>query len=140
VQEIQPWVNKVGRLAEEKGKICCCHTDGENEGLMALYRQTNFHVAESLCTTPMTNYTLKQFREGVGPKIATWGGIPAVALIESSMSDADFEKHLDTVFQELGTGERLIFGVSDNVPPEASLERMKSLQKRIQGFGAVKPR
>jgi hypothetical protein len=136
-QEIQPWLNAVGRRAAEKGKFCVCHTDGENRGLLEAYRATDFHVAESLCTLPMTSCSLKEFREGVGSRITTWGGIPAVALIESSMNDRAFEAHLDTVFSELGAGERLIFGVSDNVPPEASLRRMERIQKKIQEFGPV---
>jgi hypothetical protein len=131
-------LNKVGQRARENGKFLVCHTDGENKGLMQIYKETNFHIAESLCTLPMTNYSLKEFREGAGSKITTWGGIPAVALIESSMPVKDFEVHMDTVFNELGKGEGLIFGVSDNVPPDASLERMYSIKKRIEKFGPVK--
>jgi hypothetical protein len=36
------------------------------------------------------------------------------------MNDTAFELYLDDVFESLGTGERLIFGVSDNVPPDAT--------------------
>ncbi|MCC7261081.1 MAG: hypothetical protein IT369_01035, partial [Candidatus Latescibacteria bacterium] len=43
------------------------------------------------------------------------------------------------VFGELGTGERLILGVSDNVPPAASLARLARIKERVEAWGPVRP-
>jgi hypothetical protein len=137
-QEIKPWLDKVGARARAGGKMSVSHTDGENKELLGVYRQTDFQIAESVCTAPMTKYTLKEFRDGCGDKITTWGGIPAVALLEETMSEGEFTSFLDRVFGELGNGERLILGVSDNVPPEASLARMEEISRRIERFGPVR--
>ena len=56
------------------------------------------------------------------------------------MDDAIFERYLDEVFAELGGGDHLIFGVSDNVPPDASLDRLERIKERIEAFGPVEPR
>jgi hypothetical protein len=56
------------------------------------------------------------------------------------MNDAAFESYLDQTFAELGTGERLIFGVSDMVPPDADMKRLERIKERIRSFGAVRPK
>ena len=45
--EIQPWIRKVAGRLEAVGKLLLCHTDGENEGLMDLIRDSGMHIAES---------------------------------------------------------------------------------------------
>ena len=87
----------------------------------------------------MTYCTLAELRAGMGPNITIWGGIPAVALLDNSMDDATFETYLDELFANLGTGERLILGVSDNVPPDANLLRMERIKERVEAFGPVRP-
>ncbi len=136
-QEIKPWIDKVGRKAEAVGKYALCHTDGENRELLDCYRNSAFHVAESVCTAPMTKLTLREFRDGVGNNITTWGGIPAISLLRSSMNDSEFDTYIAELFKDLGSGSRLILGVSDNVPPEMSFERMQEIKRRIQAFGSV---
>ncbi len=43
------------------------------------------------------------------------------------------------MLSELGNGERLIFGVSDNVPPDADLKRIGQITERNRSFGPVRP-
>jgi hypothetical protein len=85
----------------------------------------------------MTACTLKEIREAFGIKTTIWGGIPSISLLESSMAEESFEAYLDEMFRELGSGERLILGVSDNVPPEAHLSRFEKIEQKIDEFGAV---
>ena len=138
-EEILPWLQKASARARKAGKYLLSHTDGENKELLRLYRDSGIAVAESVCPAPMTKCTLKEVREGMGNGITVFGGIPAVALIEGSMNEAEFEHYLDVLFSELGTGEGLILGVSDNVPPKASLPRMEKIRLRIKEFGPVRP-
>jgi hypothetical protein len=55
------------------------------------------------------------------------------------MDTGRFEEYLDEVFAGLGTGERLILGVSDNVPPDADLDRLERIGARVEAFGPVRP-
>jgi hypothetical protein len=135
--EILPWLQRACRRLHEAGKIMVCHTDGENDGLFPLYRKVDFDMAESVCTNPMVKDTLKGIREGMGSNKTIWGGLPSVALIPDSMSDSAFEAFLDKTFEELGSGDHLIFGVSDNVPPDADLSRFERIKERIERFGPV---
>ena len=65
--------------------------------------------------------------------------LPAVAFMTGVMKDAVFERHLDKVFSELGSGKRLILGVSDNVPVDANLDRLDRVTERVKAFGPVIP-
>jgi uroporphyrinogen-III decarboxylase len=136
-EEIVPWMQKVSKKVHAAGKLLLTHTDGENKALLPHYLDCNFDVAESVCPYPMTSCTLHQIREALRPKIATWGGIPAVALVESTMDQNEFNVYLDEVFRKLGTGAGLIFGVSDAVAPDSDISRFDIIKRKIDEFGSV---
>lgn len=137
--EITPWLQRASDRAHAAGKFLLTHTDGENHKLLPLYPACRFDVAESVCPHPMTRCTLQEARQGMGPRITVWGGIPSVALLTDQMDDREFESYLDGVFARLGTGERLFLGVSDNVPPDADLTRLDRIRERVVAFGPVRP-
>jgi hypothetical protein len=83
----------------------------------------------------MTKCTLAELRTGFGPDTTVWGGIPSLALLPASMDDDAFETFLDRTFAELGTGQRLILGVSDMVPPDADMARLDTIRQRAAAFG-----
>jgi hypothetical protein len=139
VDEIVPWVSRVGERIRQAGKLMASHCDGENDQLLSYMPDCHFDVAESVCTEPMTKRSLKDLRLGMGPKTTIYGGIPAVALMDDAMSDSDFERHMDKVFADLGSGKQLILGVSDNVPVEANLDRLNRITEMVRAFGPVAP-
>jgi hypothetical protein len=137
--EVAPWLKQSAVRAHAAGKLLLTHTDGENQKLLPLYPACGFDVAESVCPQPMTRCTLREVRRGLGPRITVWGGIPSVALLQDQLDDRAFERYLDGLFAELGAGERLILGVSDNVPPDADLNRLHRITARAAAFGPVRP-
>ena len=138
-EEIAPWLKRVSARMHAAGKFMLCHADGENHRLLPYYPPCGFDIAESVCPKPMTHCTLKELREGMGPRVTVWGGLCSTAFLKDSMSDEEFEAYLDKTFGELGTGERLIFGVSDMVPTDADLGRIERVNERIEAFGPVSP-
>lgn len=137
--QIQPWLQRVAERCHAAGKLLLTHTDGENQKLLPLYPACDFDVAESVCPKPMTRCTVAEVRAGMGPRVTVFGGIPSVALLPDSMDATAFEAHLDGLFAQIGTGERLILGVSDNVPPDAAMDRLERIRERIERFGPVVP-
>lgn len=131
---IAPWLRRVADRLHEAGKLLLTHADGENDGLLPLYAECGVDVVESVCPAPMTRLSLKQLRAGFGPDVAVWGGVPSVALLPAAMDDAAFAAWLDGLFAELGDGRRLVLGVSDNVPPDADLERLARIGARAAAF------
>jgi hypothetical protein len=128
---ITPWLTRASRRLHEAGKYLLCHTDGENRMLLPMYGSSGFDVAQSVCPYPMTSVTLRQMREGLAPGQSVWGGVPSIALLPDSMCDDRFEAWLDGLSDEVGAGDHLILSVSDNVPPEADLERLQRIGDRI---------
>jgi len=137
VQEIVPWVQRVGDRVRAAGKFLASHRDGENDRLLPYLPDCRLDLAESVCVTPMTKRSLAELRAGMGEKTTVWGGIAAVSLLDDSMGDAAFERYLDATFDELGSGKRLILGVSDNVPVDANLDRIDRITERVREFGPV---
>ena len=137
--EIAPWLQRAAGCAHAAGKLLLTHTDGENQKLLPLFPPCGFDVAESVCPQPMTRCSLREVRSGLGPRITVWGGIPSVALLPGQMDDRAFGSYLDDLFAGLGPGERLILGVSDNVPPDADLARLDRIKERVEAFGPVHP-
>jgi len=137
--EIAPWLGNVSARTHAAGKLLLTHADGENHALLSMFPGCGIDVAESVCTRPMVRHSLAELRAGFGPAATVWGGIPSVALLPDVMDDRAFEGFLDETFAELGTGERLILGVSDNVPPEADLARLERIGERVRAFGPVRP-
>jgi uroporphyrinogen-III decarboxylase len=137
-KEITPWLSRVSDRAHAADKLVLTHTDGENRNLLPLYPDCKFDVAESVCPAPMTQCTVREVREGMGTDITVFGGIPCVALMDESMSQSEFEQHMDQLFADFdGNARRLILGVSDNVPPGVNFDRLAQINDWIERFGEV---
>jgi len=137
-EEIVPWLRRVADRAHSAGKLLLTHCDGENRGLLSLYPECGFDIAESVCPAPMTQLSLRDLRQGFGPAVAVWGGVPSVALLEASLGERAFELWLEGLVREIERDPlRLIVGVSDNVPPDASLTRLRRIGEAV-GSAAVR--
>jgi hypothetical protein len=44
---------------------------------------------------------------------------------------------MDQLFSSIDRGDRLILGVSDNVPPNANMDRLASVKQHVEAFGPV---
>ena len=137
--EIVPYVRMVGDRLRAAGKFMASHCDGENDKLLEYMPTARFDIAESVPTEPMVKRSLKELREGFGEPTTVWGGLPAVAFMDGPMPDDSYDAHMDRVFAELGSGKRLILGVSDNVPPDALIHRLEDVTERVRAFGPVTP-
>ena len=136
-EHILPWLQKWSEMLHAKGKLFLTHTDGENEGLLDLLPQCGIDVAESYCLVPMTKVSITAYKRAFGGKTTIFGGVPSVALLEESMSDAGFEAHMQRTFDEIAPGDRFILGVSDMVPPDAKWERLLRIGEMVEQWGKL---
>jgi uroporphyrinogen-III decarboxylase len=137
-EHITPELKYQSDNLHKKGKFLATHTDGENKGLLEHYVAAGFDVADSICPHPMTKCTLKEARDVFDKKITIWGGIPSISVLESNMSDYEFEKYLDDLLQSIDAGDHLIFSIADTVPPAAKFDRILTIAKKVKDFGPVK--
>jgi uroporphyrinogen-III decarboxylase len=130
-EHILPWLRRAADLAHANGKLLLTHTDGENAGLMHLYRRAGFDVADSLCPAPMTKLSLAEAMEQL-PGVTIWGGIPSVAVVESAMGDADFDRMLEETLSFAGGRSHLILSIADTMPADGSFERVLEITERMR--------
>jgi len=136
-EHILPWLQRWADILHAGGKIFLSHCDGENEGLLDLLAASGIDVAESVCAPPMVQCSLAATRKAFGGKITIFGGVPSVALLEESMSEAEFEAHMRRLFAEIAPGDRFILGVSDMVPPDARWERLLRIAEMVEQRGTL---
>lgn len=134
---IAPVLKKQSDRAHDMGKFLATHTDGENTGLMELYVQSGFDIADSVCPTPMTKVSLEDAMRIFNSKCTIWGGIPSTVVLEDIMDDYTFEKYINQKMENLGRGDHLILSVADTVPPSAKFDRILYIQKKALEFGRV---
>lgn len=137
-RSITPCLRKRANLLHNKGKFLLTHTDGENKGLLEEYVDSKIDVADSICPFPMTKQTLREVRDVFGNRVTIWGGIAAISMLESSMSDYEYEKYLDDVLSSIGDGRNIIFSIADTTPPATMFGRILLLKKKLEEFGPVK--
>ncbi len=135
-REFSPWLRKVSTALEARGKLLMCHTDGENEGLMDLIRDSGMHIAESVCPAPMTKLSLAEHYRRWSPKLTLFGGVPSTVVLPET-SEADFEAYLDELFRAVAPGTRYLVGVADQVPPGAIFSRLQRIGERVEREGAL---
>lgn len=135
-QEIQPWIRKVATSLGAVGKLHMCHTDGENEGLMDLIRDSGMHIAESICPAPMTKVTLAEYYRRWSSHLTLFGGIPSTIVLPET-SEADFEAYMDELFRAVVPGRRILIGIADQVPPAAVFARLQRIGERIEREGRL---
>jgi uroporphyrinogen-III decarboxylase len=85
----------------------------------------------------MTKVTLREVKEAFQGRVTIFGGIPSVALLESSMSDQEFETYMRNLFQEITPGDRFILGISDTTPPDAEFERLLRITEMVWEWGKL---
>ena len=134
-EHITPWLKKSADMLHGRGKFLATHPDGENSGLLEEYVKAGIDIADSICPPPMTRIPLHEIREVfAGSGITIWGGIPSVSVLESSMSQRDFEALVDYTLEAIGAGDHMILAIADTTPPDASFERILYIQKKAAQF------
>lgn len=136
-EHMLPYLQRFSDLLHRHGKFLLSHCDGENKGLLDLIRESGIDVAEAVCPYPMTKVTLTEVRKAFQGKVAVYGGIPSVALLESAMSDNEFEIFMTGLFDEISPGDRFILSVSDTTPPDAKFDRLLRITEMVRERGRL---
>ncbi len=130
-----PFYRKASRLLSAAGKPLVVHGDGEMRRLLTSLMACGIQVVEAITPKPMTSIDIASTRRLWKDKVAMWGGLSTVILTQA-FSEAQFEAFLEDLFRDVAPGDRFILGFGDNVPTDASFERVK----RIARFWAERGR
>lgn len=133
-EHILPWIEEFSSMAHEHGKYVLCHTDGENDGLWDLYRQSGMDIAEAVALKPMTKNTIGEVLEAASGRMTIFGGVSSILLQPLSCSEREFEAAVREVIGSVGPRDRLILGISDTTPVDADFRRIERVQDIMEEF------
>ncbi len=136
-EHLLPMLQRCSDLFHQHGKFLLSHCDGEMQGLLDLIRDSGIDVAEAICPHPMTKVSLSEVKKAFQGKVTIWGGVPSIILLESTMSDKEFETFLEKLFAEIAPGDRFILGISDTTPPDAKFDRLLRITEMVHERGEL---
>jgi corrinoid protein of di/trimethylamine methyltransferase len=132
-----PWIRKAKEILGPKNIRILCHTDGENQGLMDLIRDSGTDVAEAVCPAPMTKVSIREYYRRWGDRITIFGGVPSNLLLPQLTPEDQFKSFMDRLFTSIGDGSRFIVGIADTTPPDADFERLVRIGDMVREKGRL---
>ncbi|MCA1808301.1 MAG: uroporphyrinogen decarboxylase family protein [Kiritimatiellia bacterium] len=129
------YYTEVARRLHQKGKYLAVHVDGESRGVLAWLAECGVDCADALTPRPMFSATPAEMRRQAGPNLIMSGGIPAT-IFSPRTSDADFVECVRRWLETKASSSRLIMAAGDQVPTDASYDRIAMLPELVEKFGA----
>ncbi|MFH1905735.1 MAG: hypothetical protein ABIK53_09490 [bacterium] len=124
---ILPFLNQVCEIIHGKKGLVISHCDGENDQLLGLYRKSGIDILQAVNTAPIVKNTYREIKSALRPEQVVFGGIPSAILLDSIFSDTQFRDFLTEFKKSYRKGDPLIMEVSDNVPPDTNMDRLRIL-------------
>jgi uroporphyrinogen-III decarboxylase len=110
------------------------HADNDTSAIIELLRDSRYDMHECFVTDPMVPMTISKGREVLGDDIVIFGGVPSV-ILEEAVSDDQFEKYMQDIFDAVKPGDRFILGIADNMMPTSMLSRVKRVGELAEQQG-----
>lgn len=123
-----PYYNKRIDQVHDAGKFCHVHMDGSLKDLLPLVKETRFDGVEAATPVPQGDVTVQEIKDGLGDKVLL-DGIPAT-LFMKQFPVAALEATTREIIELFG--DRLILGVSDELPPNGEIGRFAAVRKVIE--------
>ena len=125
-----PFYQEISDIFHKHGKTLVVHGDGEMKPLLSILRESGIDAVEQFTPHPMTRCTLAEALKAARGHYAIWGGIPSILLCDP-VSEEEFDSFIDHMFDTLDPKDRFILSVGDNVMPEAHLQRIQKVTRRV---------
>jgi len=127
------WRRRIERL-HDAGKVVGIHNDGTLRGSLPLLIEAGFDFVEAATPAPVGDMSIQEIRDATADRIIVWGGLPG-ALFSPATSDDAFAAHIEGVLRTFDRGSGFVLGVADQVPPDASFERVRRVREMVDRWG-----
>lgn len=130
LKHILPYYKRRTTELHAHGKLCTAHWDGKLTSLLQFARETGLDGIECITPRPQGDVTLEEISSALGDLVLL-DGIPAISLLPWAT-----EKELENFFHEILRLflPHLILGVSDLVPPNADIAKIRRVKQLIDEF------
>lgn len=123
------WRKRIEEL-HAAGKWVGIHNDGTLRGSLPWLIEAGFDVVESATPAPVGDIGLGELRSRTDGHITVWGGLPG-ALFSPIYPEAEFAAFVQTVLETFPRGSAFVLGVADQVPPDASFDRIRLVREIV---------
>jgi hypothetical protein len=123
-----PYYRKRTKELHQVGKYCTSHWDGKVKHLIHFARETGLDGLECVPPEPQGNVSLEDLRQNMGEMVLV-DGIPATHFLSITSTEEleTFVRRLIGIFKP-----NLIAGISDMMPPDGDIERVKFVGEIIK--------
>lgn len=125
-----PYYEKRVNQLKEAGIYAYIHIDGSFKPLLKHLNNLPFRGLEALTPIPQGDVTIEEIKESIGDKILL-DGIPAIFFLPNYPLEKleQCARKLINLFHP-----RLVLGASDELPPEADIERIRYISQYCKNF------
>ena len=127
-EHLAPYYCQRVEQLHEAGKLVHIHVDGTMRPLLPYLRDSPWDGIEAATPLPQGDVTLEEIKEALGDRVLL-DGIPALYFLPSFSTEALIEcvKHVVELFYP-----RLVLGISDEIPPDGDIERVRLVGELVQ--------
>ncbi len=115
-----------------QGMVATSHCDGYLKQLLPLVGETGLDGLECVTPVPQGDVTLEEMKEGMGEMFLR-DGIPAVYMCPWTPVET-LESHVWELMETFYP--RLILGISDLLPANGDVERIRLVKEMVEEFNA----
>ena len=123
-----PYYRKRTEQLHAAGKFAHIHIDGSMKPLLPYLRDCLWDGIEAATPVPQGDVTIEEIKQGLGDLVLL-DGIPALFFLRSFALETltDCAKRLVELFYP-----RLVLGISDEIPPDGDIERVRLVGELVQ--------
>ena len=126
--------HQTAEVLHARDKRFLVHVGGPIRHLVKHLTESGLDGIEGIAGPPQSNATLAEARELAGPDLTLWGGVAQDMLVET-YDQGLFSTSVEQAVREARGDGRMILGVADRVPVNASPERLKALPELVRRGG-----
>jgi hypothetical protein len=127
---ILPYYKRRTAELHASGKLCTAHWDGKLKSLLQYSRETGLDGLECVTPQPQGDVTLEEIHSALGDMILL-DGIPAITFLPW-VKNSELETFTRSVLRLFL--QHLILGVSDLVPPNVNIEKIRLVTRIVEKF------
>jgi hypothetical protein len=130
-ERLVPYYRRRTAQLHAAGKRVHIHVDGAMRPLLPYQQACPWDGIEAATPVPQGDVTLEQIKEALGPLVLL-DGIPAVFFLPSLPEETLYEcvEQVVRLFHP-----RLVLGISDEIPPDGDIRRVKRVGEMVKGMG-----
>ncbi|MHB0874620.1 MAG: uroporphyrinogen decarboxylase family protein [Anaerolineae bacterium] len=128
---LMPYYRRRTEQLHAAGKRVHIHVDGAMRPLLPYMRACPWDGIEAATPVPQGDVTLEEIKQALGPLVLL-DGIPAVYFLPSFPEETLYEcvEQVVKLFHP-----RLVLGISDEIPPDGDIRRVKRVGEMVRGMG-----